>query len=273
MIHACSVATKSSFTEFMLLKRSIELFHDVSWTVSCDPYASNELSKFSNVRVLDLIESDDGCSHGTNDKEKTQKFTKLAMTKFDAVEDSINRNGYGLFFDSDIIFTNPIDESVISLLNDTRIDAILCPHMTNNLGLEAKVGHYNTGLFSLRSKDMLKIHVNLSSNPNNGFYTDQQAIQFAAYEYKVLNLPINYNIGWWRFNESHTMGRINHLNLNDNKIKFGNLDAVCFHVHTLKKLDYKNYGQFLLDKILNLMDNSKNSKYHEIAKIMRGNNC
>ncbi len=272
MIHACSVATKSSFSEFMLLKRSIELFHDVSWTISCDPYASNELSKFSNVRVLNLIESDEGCSHGTDDKEKTRRFTELAMTKFNAVEDSIDRNGYGLFFDSDIIFANPIDERVVELLNDEKIDAVLCPHMTNNLGLEAQVGHYNTGLFSLRSKSMLKTHVFLSSNPENGFYTDQQAIQFAAYEHTVLNLPINYNIGWWRFNERHTAPRLELLHIDDGKIKFGNLDAVCFHVHTLKKLDYKNYGQFLLDKILGLMDNSKNEKYYEIAKMIRGIN-
>jgi hypothetical protein len=159
---------------------------------------------------------------------------------------------------------------VIELLENERIDAILCPHMTNNLGLEAQVGHYNTGMFSLRSKKMLEEHVALSSNPNNGFYTDQQAIQFAAYEHVVLNLPINYNIGWWRFNEKHNSNRLDFLHVKDNKIKFGNLDAVCFHVHTLKNLDYTNYGKFLVDKILYLMSNSSNEAYNELSSMIRG---
>jgi lipopolysaccharide biosynthesis glycosyltransferase len=217
------------------------------------------------------IESDEGCSHGTDDKEKTKKFTKLAMTKFNAVEDSIERNGYGLFLDSDVFFTNKINDRVISLLENKSIDSVLCAHMTNNLGLESQVGHYNTGMFSLRSVDMLRKHVTLSSDPSNGFYTDQQAIQFAAYEHIIVGLPINYNIGWWRFNEKHNAHRINFLNIQDNKLKFGNDDAVCFHVHTLKSLDYPNYGQFLVDRVVQLLDSCNNDDYKKISAMIKGN--
>lgn len=268
MIHACSVATESSLPEFILLKTSIESYHEVSWTISCDSIAFKALNQYKNVRLLELIESDRECSHGTQDSEKTRKFTQLAMTKFDAVEDSIKRNGYGLFLDADVFFTNPIESKVISLIENQDIDAVLCPHMTNNLGLEAQVGHYNTGMFSLRSLDMLKKHVSLSSNVKNGFYTDQQAIQFAAYEHTIVGLPIHYNIGWWRFNEKFNSQRLDLLRTEDNSIRFGNSPAVCFHVHTLKKLDYKNYGKFLTDKVVSMMKSCNNSKYHELVRMI-----
>jgi hypothetical protein len=194
MIHACSVATDSSLSEFLLLKSTLESYHSVSWTVSCDSVAAATLKNYKNVKILEIIESDKDCSHGTQDTDKTKKFTQLAMKKFDAVEYSIRHNGYGLFLDADIFFANPIESRVLRLIENPDIDAVLCPHMTNNLGLEAQVGHYNTGMFSLRSIDMLKKHVMLSSNPTNGFYTDQQAIQFAAYEHTIVGLPIHYNI-------------------------------------------------------------------------------
>ena len=268
MIYACSVVTDSSLSEFLLLKVTLESYHQVSWTVSCDPVASAALSAYKNVKVLNLIESDQGCSHGTQDADKTKKFTQLAMTKFDAVEDSIRNNGYGLFLDADVFFTNPIEDRVLHLIENQDVDAVLCPHMTNNLGLETQVGHYNTGMFSLRSLDMLRKHVALSSNPANGFYTDQQAIQFAAYEHTIVGLPIHYNIGWWRFNEKFNSQRLSMLKVSDNKIVFGNSDAVCFHIHTLKKLDYKNYGTFLLDRVISMMKSCDNPRYAEAVRMI-----
>lgn len=269
MIYACSVATESSLEEFLLLKTTIEQYHDVSWTISCDSIADNHLKTFNNVNLLNIIDSDKDCSHGTQDSEKTKKFTQLAMTKFNAVEESIKNHGYGLFLDSDVFFTNPIEEKVIRLIENPDIDAVLCPHMTNNLGLETQVGHYNTGMFSMRSLEMLRKHVNLSSNPSNGFYTDQQAIQFAAYEHVIAGLPIHYNIGWWRFNEKFNSHRMNQILEKDDKIFFGKSEAVCFHIHTLKNLDYQNYGKFLLDKIISLMKICKNENYSQVLSILQ----
>lgn len=268
MIRACSVATDSSLLEFLLLKATLESYHDVSWTVSCDPVAAEKLSVYKNVELLRLIESDKDCSHGTQNEDKTKKFTQLAMTKFDAVERSIAQHGYGLFLDADVFFTNPIEDRVLRLIENPDVDAVLCPHMTNNLGLETQVGHYNTGMFSLRSIDMLRKHVSLSSNPANGFYTDQQAIQFAAYEHTIAGLPIHYNIGWWRFNEKFNAQRLSLLRIDDNKIKFGDAPAVCFHVHTLKKLDYKNYGTFLLDRVVSMMKSCDNENYATTVRMI-----
>ena len=92
-------------------------------------------------------------------------------------------------------------------------------------------------------------------------YFEQQPLQFASYDFLTVNLPIYYNIGWWRFNEEHSRPRLNWLNIKENDLYLANNRAVCFHAHTLKDLDYQNFGNFLVEKIFSMMRNTKNQKY------------
>lgn len=271
MISVASVVTKKSLTEFQLLKMSLEQYHEVEWFLSTDERAALELTKFDNVNTQVLVKTDE-CSHGTDDPVKNRLFLELVMTKFDALKAGINKHGYCFFIDSDIFFTNPIEDRVLALIKNDQIDAILSPHMTNNLGLETQVGHFNVGFFSMRNIDYLRLHEAMSwKHKDYGMYYEQQPLQFSSYEFLTVNLPINYNIGWWRFNEPHTHSRMSMLRIQDNKITFGNRPAVCFHVHTLKKLDYSNYGDFLTEKIISLMKMSNNEKYVEIIKFIEDN--
>ncbi len=264
MLSVCSVATKKSLSEFLLLKFSFEQYHDAEWFVATDQYAADVLAKYDNITTINKIETDD-CSHGVNDPVKNRLFLELIMTKFDALEAAINKNGYGLFLDSDIFFTNPLENRFLKLLVDPDIDAILSPHMTNNLGLETQVGHYNVGFFAVRNKAYLEQHRAMSWNSKElGMYYEQQPLQFTSYEYMTVNAPIYYNIGWWRFNEKHNVSRLQYLSVQDDRLTFMNKPAVCFHVHTLKSLDYNNQGKFLLDKIFSLMSQTNNTKYGDM---------
>ena len=58
------------------------------------------------------------------------------------------------------------------------------------------------------------------------------------------------------------------LGHNEKSLMFGDLPAVCFHVHTLKKLDYTNYGQFLVDRVKTLMRQCNNTGYEELIQMM-----
>ena len=107
MIPVCSVATTNSLAEFELFKFSFEQYHDAVWYVSTDNFAAEQLKKYKNVKVLNLVKTDD-CSHGVDDPIKNRLFLELIMTKFDALELAIEDNGYGLFLDSDMFFTNPM---------------------------------------------------------------------------------------------------------------------------------------------------------------------
>jgi len=263
-ISVCSVATTKSLKEFLLLKYSFEQYHEAEWFVATDDYAAKALEKYDNINVINKIETDD-CSHGVNDPVKNRLFLELIMTKFDALEAAINKNGYGLFLDSDIFFTNPLENRFLKLLVDTGIDAILSPHMTNNLGLETQVGHYNVGFFAVRNKRYLEQHRAMSWNSKElGMYYEQQPLQFTSYEYLTVNSPIYYNIGWWRFNEKHNVGRLQYLGVENDQLTFMGKPAVCFHVHTMKSLDYNNQGKFLVDRVFKLMSQTNNEKYGQL---------
>jgi len=271
MIPVASVATQKSLNEFLLLKLSLEQYHEVSWYVSTDEFAYNVLKDYKNVTCLNLIKTDE-CSHGTNDPIKNRLFLELVMTKFSAMKLAIESHGYGLFIDADIFFTSQIEDRVIELMKNKNIDAILSPHMTNNLGLEAQVGHFNVGFFSMRNKDYLSLHESLSwQHKEFGMYYEQQPLQFSSYQFLTVNLPIYYNIGWWRFNEKQTQQRLQLLTTDGKDIYFSGSKAVCFHVHALKKLDYTNYGKFLLDKVSSLMKECDNKNYKNILKFIEEN--
>lgn len=271
MIPVASVATKKSLNEFLLLKLSLEQYHDVQWYVSTDDFAYNKLKDYKNVTCLNLIKTDE-CSHGTNDPLKNRLFLELVMTKFSAMKLSIENHGYGLFIDADIFFTAPIEDRVIDLMRNNDVDAVLSPHMTNNLILESQVGHFNVGFFSMRNKDYLRLHEALSwKHKEFGMYYEQQPLQFSSYQFLTINLPIYYNIGWWRFNEKQTQNRLELLTTDGKDIYFNGSKAVCFHTHALKKLDYTNYGKFLLDKISSLMKKCDNKNYETILKFIEDN--
>lgn len=271
ILPVASVATQKSLDEFLLLKLSLEQYHEVQWFVSTDDFAYDKLKNYNNVKCLKLIKTDD-CSHGTNDPIKNRLFLELVMTKFDAIKMAIEAHGYGLFIDADIFFTAPIEDRVIELMKNKDIDAVLSPHMTNNLGLETQVGHFNVGFFSMRNKNYLTLHEALSwKHKEFGMYYEQQPLQFSSYQFLTVNLPIYYNIGWWRFNEKQTHQRLELLTTDGKDIYFNGSKAVCFHVHALKKLDYTNYGRFLLDKITSLMKSCNNKNYFEILKFIEGN--
>ena len=261
IIPACSVATTNSLGEFLFLKFSLEQYHDVQWYVSTDEFATDQLSKFDNVTTFNLIKTDD-CSHGVDDPVKNRLFLELIMTKFDALEGAMNDFGYGLFLDSDIFFTNPLEDRFIELMQNPNIDAILSPHMTNNLGLEAQVGHFNVGFFVMRNKNYMNAHRAMSwQHKELGMYYEQQPLQFSSYNFLTVNSPIYYNIGWWRFNEEHNKQRLSLLNIKDDNLYFNQDPAICFHAHVLKDLDYQNFGNFLVNHIFGLMKNCNNVKY------------
>lgn len=269
LIPVASVVTQKTLGEFLLLKLSFEQYHQAIWYVSVDAYAHKALSVFDNVTLLHKVKTDQG-THNTNDPEDNRVFLELVLTKFDAIRAAMQRHGYALFLDSDIFFTAPFEERVIELMQDSRVDAVLSLHMTHNPVVEGQFGYYNVGFFSVRNQSFLEQHAEMSAKHKElGLFYEQQPLQFTSYHYLTASLPIHYNIGWWRFNEPHTRDRLQYLRTDGTQIYFGDRQAVCFHAHTLKKLDHENYGQFMVDKVVGLMKACPgNAKYQELVSFL-----
>ena len=150
--------------------------------------------------------------------EQKDNWMKVMMTKFDVMNTLIDNFGHGLFLDSDMIFTNPIEERILKAFDNPHVDVCICQHMTNDWQNEAKHGLYNGGMFHIKSKSFITQWRSLSRNYKKyGFYFEQQPLEFVQRNFISLNLPINYNIGWWRFNRPSTQDRLNLLNLVDDK--------------------------------------------------------
>jgi hypothetical protein len=268
MLPVSSVVTKKTITEFDLLKLSLEEFHECDWIISCDEDAYEKYNTISNMTCLKLIESDD-CDHNIGTPEQKDRWMKVMMTKFDVITALHKKHGHGLFLDSDMVFVGPIEEKILDAFTNPSIDACICQHMTNNWQVEAKHGLYNGGMFHIKNMEFIKQWKNLSQDYKKyGFYYEQQPLEYVQRNFVSLNLPINYNIGWWRFNSPQTQSRLEMLHVDNDTIRFGASPAVNFHVHTSRDLGYENFGQFLVNKISDLLSASNNPSHVKILKAM-----
>jgi len=271
ILPVASVVTNKTICEFDLLRLSLEQYHDCQWTISCDKAAYDKYQDVENIKCLKLIETDD-CDHNVATDIQKDNFMKIMMTKLDAVETSMLNHGHALFLDSDMIFVNPIEESVLNVFANKNIDACICQHMTNHWQTEAQHGLYNAGMYHVKNMNFVNEWKTLCKDyKKHGFYFDQQPLEYVQRNFISLNLPINYNIGWWRFNRPTTAPRLGLLRIVDDKLYFGIRPAINFHVHTLREIGYQNFGQFLVDKIKELFEESDNQNYKELLGFLDGN--
>jgi len=287
MINVCTIVTKKTINEFKLLKFSLEQFHKCWWYVACDEATEKAFIDVNNVNCYVTIESDD-CDHNIQDAGKQDRWMKVMMNKFSICDLALKDNSdapwqHVLFLDCDMLFTGPIEEKVLNLMHwidaSEDIDAMLCQHMTNNWVNEAKHGHFNAGMFTTNSRQFLEEWRDLSARYKElNMYFEQGPLTYIQRNYMTVNLPINYDIGWWRFNEVLTRSRLKQLVLKQNKygvdeIYFGRHRAVNFHVHMLRELETANFGQFLVDHIEGLMEKSNSPRLKELLEYYRSLNA
>ena len=266
MITVCSVVTAKTLTEFELLKYSLEQHHDVEWFISCDNKVHEAYKDTSHVNALNVIETDD-CDHNIQSEEKNNNWMKVMMSKFTACREALNKRDYCIFLDSDMVFVNSIEERVIKLLESKSVDAIISPHMTNNVSVEAKHGYYNAGMFAVTNVNFLDDWEALSKDYKKyNMYFEQQPLEFTHRHFLTANFPMCYNLGWWRFNTNQTRERIKLFKESEGELYFAKNKAVNFHFHALRELETDNYGKFMVDFVFNYLKQSDNQKYANLYK-------
>lgn len=266
MIPVCSVVTGKTLAEFKLLKFSLEQYHDVEWFISCDEEVEKYYKDAYKVNPLKVIDTDD-CDHNVQSEEKNDNWMKVMMSKFTICRKALEKREYCLFLDSDMVFVNPIEDKVLRLLETKSVDAIIAPHMTNNVAIEAKHGYYNAGMFAATSVEFLDAWENLSKDYKKyNMYFEQQPLEFIHRHFLTANFPMHYNLGWWRFNLPQTQDRIRMFNDRDGELYLANDKAVNFHFHALRELETDNFGKFMVDFVFDYLSKSENEKYKKINK-------
>lgn len=262
------IISKDALSEFMLLKTSIELFHNCKWYVAVDAYCEEKISHFNNVKTYTLIK-DVVFKHGVKDVSDNVDFYEMLKTKFEVTRYALSENNYTIFLDTDMVFFNPIEKEIINIINEKIVDIILTPHYTLDKVNEDRVGIYNAGMFMVNNMDLINQWEKLCNSLDNIYY-EQPPLERVVENYRCMLLPINYNIGWWKFKPNFSEFRYKYLCLNnDGRIHFMSKEAVNFHLHTLKRLPYDNYGSILWDKICNLLEESDQNDYQIILDYFR----
>lgn len=266
ILPVCTVVTKNCFREFLLFKASLEQFHECDWFISSDEYVKSQLEEGSRLHCHLLIGSDD-CDHVINDQEQNDNFTKLILTKFDICTEGLRHHPFVLLIDNDMVFTNPVDDKILNLLATKSVDAFVCPHMTDGFGDEKITGYFNCGMVFISNQEFVDHWRILTANHKElGLYYEQKPLELVLKSFVTANLPMSYNIGWWRFLTPKTRKRLELINIQDQRIFFGKLPAVNFHFHTLKELKYQNMGEFLKNTVFHFMNESFNIQYRQILE-------
>lgn len=267
-LNVATIVTKKTEREFELFKFSLEQYHNVRWYVSCDKFIFKKFKNKKNIELFDFVKSDD-CDHNLLDQGKQDRWMKVMMTKFDVCGEALKKEEYILFLDCDMLFVNPIEDNIYKLLDGSLhngIDAFVCQHMTNNSQNEVKHGYFNAGMFGTSSNEFLNAWKNLSKDYKRlNLYFEQKPLEFVQRNFVTLNFPINYNIGWWRFNEPSTKSRMKLINFsNDGVFMFGKSKAINFHLHMLRTLETANFGGFLANVIIEMIKNSTYTPYNDL---------
>jgi hypothetical protein len=108
--------------------------------------------------------------------------------------------------------------------------AYLTPHYSNNFADEGVVGFYNCGFVYIKTIDFLVEWYRLFAKRDQlNLYFEQKALELAAKKFECSILPINYNVGWWKFMNSRFEGNGSYLDLYRGLL-YG-LPIVNFHFH------------------------------------------
>ncbi|MDB4314571.1 hypothetical protein N9955_00930 [bacterium] len=245
---SCSV-TKSHLKEFLFLKFTAELYHKCIWFLSCDEYCFNILKDINNCSC-ELAEMEDGKVFGS--KEEISNFYNVIQGKFSAARRAITEMGSVLMVDSDIVFCGCVDEL---LSRTTPHDAQLSPHFQWNSSMDDAWGLYNVGFVLVRSLDLLDEWEMITKSGEYEF--EQVPIQKTQEtgKYSCLVIPVNHNMGWWRFNNQQSKFRVNSFGFNNKQLLFDGHKVTSFHFHSFVECQHsKPFKEMVFEHLIPNME-------------------
>lgn len=264
-ISVSSVCTQSRIKEFLVMKKTLELFHNCEWVLAVDDYCKEYFSAVENVETIKLLDFD-GCHFG--DSESQDKFKILMKIKMDSMKRGIEKNGYSLFLDSDLIFLSALDKSFFDFLEDKKKTLFLTSHCHNNSpeseSNRLKYGTYNVGMLcskDINFPDLWREETELLNCPLG--LEQKPVTTIAESNMEVVEVaPITYNLGWWRLTLSDPMN----LTMNDGHLCLDNERVINLHVHSDPDIGRPIEKQFLNSLLPHI---EQSVAYEQVNNILR----
>ena len=241
-IELVSAVTENCLKDFLLMKKSLEINHDVNFNVACDSYCFDYLDRnFTNVECEQIITSN-GADHVRGTESEKNDFIQIIKSKFDIAKKTLASSDFILWCDVDHFFVNKFDDNVLRLCQNKSIDAALTPHFSDGFADENTVGYYNCGFVFISNLDFLNMWSELFDRHKElNIYFEQKPLELTTQSFTTLTLPINYNVGWWKFMGASGQARQQSIELKDT-IKFMNRNLINFHFNFFKETKH-GYNQ------------------------------
>ena len=214
-----AVVTASVLPEFLLLRRSFELFHGQGyrWFVRCDRVSEAVLSRCPDTTCTVFTEE-----VPERPDMESEFFRRIVGEKMNAIQSAWTAGDWEVvaFLDADLVVTAPL----IGALLAHRADVILTPNYyppsTRHL---AKVhGHFNSGFLATRTRDFHGWWRDAFVSDPSG-WTDQGCLNEVSRHFAIGTLDERANVGFWR---SENIGAYEPIPA----------DCIFFHVHLFQPL-------------------------------------
>jgi hypothetical protein len=246
-ITVVSAVTKNCLKDFLLMRKSLQSHHEAHFHLACDDYCYNYLNgNFENLECEQIITSN-GADHVRGDANEKEDFIQIIKCKFNIAKKTLSSEKFILWCDVDHFFFNPFDEDMLDLCASRKVDAALTPHFSDGFADEKTVGYYNCGFAFISNMEFLNMWSKLfDMHKQLGLYFEQKPLEVTTQTFTTVTLPLNYNVGWWKFMGPSGQARQESIKLEDT-VKFMNKDLINFHFNFFKQTkhayDQKSFQQ------------------------------
>ncbi len=253
-----SAVTKSCLKDFLLMKKTIEQHHFVEFYLAVDDFCYDYLHEnFKNIKCFKLIKTENA-DHVSQSPQQQADFIEIIKAKFAVAKEAFKDSNFIFWCDVDHIFFNPMEGRVLELIDKGLVDAAVSPHHSDGFADEKTVGYYNCGFVLISNPAFLATWEDLFLRHKQlGLYYEQKPLEVTTELYTTITLPINYNVGWWKFLGPNAQTRWGSINLKGQDLEMLNNPLINFHFHYFRDNNHAFDQQALRESVKDIFNERK----------------
>jgi len=204
----------------------------VEFYLAVDDFCYDYLHEnFKDVKCFKLIKTEDA-DHVSQSAQQQADFIEIIKAKFTVAKEAFKDSNFIFWCDVDHIFFNPMEPRLLELIDKKLVDAAVSPHHSDGFADEKTVGYYNCGFVLISNPAFLATWEDLFLRHKQlGLYYEQKPLEVTTELYTTITLPINYNVGWWKFLGPNAQTRWDSIDLKGQDLKMLNNPLINFHFH------------------------------------------
>lgn len=234
----CTIANSDSYDELLIMLRSVSLFAELNLYVAGDQEVVERLQR---ERLDNRLTTHRIQCRQDRVKHFDAAFMDLMLFKMEIMDVALSRDDNTLFADADMVFLDAPWG-----MESPGSDLWLSPHYILPED-EAKWGRFNAGYLFTGNRSFPGWWREAAPRST---YLDQQCLEEAPEHFRVQELSIHHNFGWWRLDQSDPKGkwwqlhrfrrpvrreRLSKIRVVEDRIEYDGQPLVSVHTHLLNR--------------------------------------